>query len=346
VEADIRGTNTPADQRLALHEQILNAVRGLPGVQLASASQMTPVSGVTWNELIKTDGFTPKSEDDAMSWANAVSDGYFATLGIPMLAGRDFDRRDRRTSPRAAIVNEAMARRFFATPAAVGRRFQKQEGSGWSPPIEVIGVVGTTKYRSLRDSAQPIIYFARTQESPEAINIDLELRTSGAAGQLVPSVTKAIATVSPQITLDFKTLEQQLSESLTLSRSIAMLSGVFGALAVILATIGLYGVMAYTVARRRNEIGIRIALGAERARVVRMVLREVAVIVMAGAIVGIGLSLGVMRLVISFLYGVTPTDGATLTTSALVLVAIGLVAAAQPAWRAAGLDPVAALREE
>ena len=346
VDADIRGTATPPAGRLALHEQMLDALRHIPGVRSASASQITPIEGPTWNELVKADGFTPKNEDDALSWANAVSDGYFATLGIPILEGRDFDSRDTKSSGRVVIINEAMARHFFSTPAAVGRHIQKEEGSSYSPPIEVIGVVGTTKYTSLRDSAQPVMYFPRPQESAEAQYVSFELKTNGAPNAMVPAVAKAIAALSPRITLDFTTLEQQLSQSLTLMRLIATLSGFFGGLAVLLATIGLYGVMAYNVARRRNEIGVRIALGAERSRVIRMVLGEVSRVVLAGVVVGLVLSFTVTRLVASFLYGVTPTDGATLSASVMVLAAVGLAAAALPAWRAARLDPVAALREE
>ena len=346
VDAEVRPTGIPIDQRFALHEQILSALRALPEVRSASASQVTPVGSSTWNDVIRTEGFVAKSEDDALVWANAVSDGYFATLGIPMLTGRDFDRRDTRTSPRVAIVNEAMAKKIFATPAAVGRRFQKEEGSRWSSPIEIVGVVGTTKYRSLRDSAQPIMYFPRAQEAVEAQGVSYELRTAGPPSTIAPAVTKAVTALNPRITLDFTTLEQQLSRSLTLMRSIATLSGFFGTLAVLLATIGLYGIMAYTVARRRNEIGVRIALGADRSRVMRMVLREVAVIVVVGVVIGTALSLGVTRLVVAFLYGVKPTDAATLGAAGMLLVAVGLLAAALPAWRASRLDPVAALREE
>jgi predicted permease len=346
VDADIRSTATPAAQRLALHEQMLNQLRAVPGVRSASASQLTPIGGSTWNDIVRTDGFTPKSQDDAMVWANALSDGYFDTMGIPILAGRDFGREDTRTSPHVAIVNEAMARKFFATPAAVGRHFQKEEGSGWSAPIEVVGVVGTTKYTSLRDSAQPVMYFPRTQESAEAQYISFELRTAGSPDGIVPAATKALASLSPRITLDFTTLDQQLAESLTLMRVIATLSGFFGGLAVLLATIGLYGIMAYNVARRRNEIGVRIALGAEQSRVVRMVLGEVSRVVLVGAAIGVGLSLGVTRLVASFLYGVKPTDAATLSSSVLLLATVGIAAAALPAWRASRLDPVEALREE
>jgi putative ABC transport system permease protein len=215
-----------------------------------------------------------------------------------------------------------------------------------SDPIEVVVVVGTTKYTSLRDSAQPIMYFPRAQESAESQYISFELRTLGPPGGIVSAVTKALASVSSRITLDFTTLDRQLSESLTLMRVIATLSAFFGALAVLLATIGLYGIMAYNVARRRNEIGLRIALGAEQSRVVRMVLGEVSRVVFAGAAIGVVVSVAVTRLVTSFLYGVKPTDVATLTSAVVLLATVGIAAAAIPAWRAARLDPVDALREE
>jgi predicted permease len=346
VDADVRGANTPPDRRLSVHEEMLNRLRALPGVRSASASQLTPVGGGRWNEMLKVAGFTPKDPDDAACWANAVSDGYFATLGIPLRAGRDFDARDTKTSGRVAIVSESMAKKFFRTPAAVGLRFEKEEGSGWSPPIEIIGVVGDTKYRSLRDSAQPVIYFPRAQEAADAQNVSFELRIAGGAASVVPSIVRTIAAVHPRISLDFKMLDSQLAESLALSRAVATLSGFFGALAVLLATIGLYGIMAYTVARRRNEIGVRIALGAGQSRVVRMVLGEVGRIVAAGVVIGLALSLGATRLVGSFLYGVKPDDPTLLLASALLLAAIGVAAAAMPAWRASRLDPVAALREE
>ena len=346
VDTNIRNTNTPPEQRLALHRQMIETVRRLPGVQSASGSQITPVGHSTWNDAFKAEGEPVKTGEHPVAWVNPVSDGYFQTLDIPILAGRDFDARDTRTSPRVAVINEAMAKKFFGTPAAVGRRLQKEEGSGWSQPIEVVGIVGTTKYRSMRDSAQPIAYFPRAQESPEAQEMSLEVRGTTGTTSLVANVTKALASINPRITLDITTLERQLAESLTIPRAIAMLSGFFGTLALLLATIGLYGVMAYTVARRRNEIGVRIALGAEQSRVVRMVLGEVAGIVIGGVVVGAGLSLGVTRLVTSFLYEMKPTDPETLVASAVVLVLVGLAAAALPAWRAATLDPVSALREE
>src|SRR5205085_2229025 len=172
------------------------------------------------------------------------------------------------------------------------------------------------------------------------------LRSSAPLTSITPSVTAALGEVNRNIIVQFQTLPSMVRDSLLRERLMATLSGFFGALAVLLATIGLYGVMAYTVARRRNEIGVRIALGAEQSRVVRMVLGEVAGIVIAGVVVGVALSLGVTRLVTSFLYGMKPTDPGTLAASAVVLVLVGLAAAALPARRAATLDPVAALREE
>jgi putative ABC transport system permease protein len=346
VNTDFQNAQVPPDEQLAFSEQLLNAVRLLPGVQSASGSQITPIGNDTWNDVFRAGGFTAKSEDDATAWVNPVTDGYFRTLGILLLAGRDFDQRDSRTSPRVAIVNEAMARHFFGTPAALGRRFQQQEGSSWSTPIQVVGVVGTTKYHSMRDSAQPIVYFPRAQQRAEAPRMAIEIRTNARPTSLVPAVTKAITDVNPRITLDITSLEQQVSESLVIARSIATLSGFFGALALLLAMIGLYGIMAYTVARRRNEIGVRIALGAEQGRVVRMVLGEVLAIVAAGVVLGLMLSAGATRLVATFLYGVRPTDPATLTMAVLLLAGVGIAAAALPAWRASRLDPVAALREE
>ena len=368
VNADLRGAEVPPERRLAIDQDVLDRLRSLPGVRSASASQITPVSGITWNELLQVDQLTaktagapstnkpdapafsrsgpPHEEDDALAWANAVSDGYFTTLGVPLLAGRDFDARDSRTAPHVAIVNASMARHFFGTSAAVGRTFRKQEGSGWGKPIEVVGVVGDTKYISLRDSAQRIIYFPRNQESADAIYVTFELRVVGSPTSLVPGVARAIAGVNPRIAFEVKTLDQQLDQSLSLARSVATLSGFFGVLAVLLATIGLYGIMAYTVARRRNEIGVRIALGAGRPRVVRMVLAEVSRILAAGVAIGVALSLGATRLVVSFLYGVKANDPATLIGSMLLLATVGVAAAALPAWRAARLDPVEALRDQ
>jgi len=346
VQANIRALHTPDDQRVGVFAQILDRLRAVPGVRSASVSLLTPVGSMTWNDALKVEGFTPKSGDDALSWSNAVSDGFFSTMGVPLLSGRDFDTRDGATAGRVAIVSEAMARKFFGSPAVVGRRFQVEQGNSWTPPIEIVGVVGDTKYQSLRDSAQSIVYYPQNQQEAESERRQFQLRVDGSPLAIAPAVKAIFAEFNPSITLDLKTLDRQLSDSTTLVRAIALLSGFFGALALLLASIGLYGIMAYNVARRRNEIGVRIALGAEYGRVVRMVLGEVSRIVVVGVVIGIALSAGTTRLVKTFLYGLTPMDPFTLGAAASVLVVVGLCAAAIPAWRAARMDPVAALREE
>jgi predicted permease len=295
---------------------------------------------------LKTDGFAPRSEDDALSWMNAVSSGYFTTLGIPLRSGRDFDDRDRAGSAKVAIVSETMAQKFFGTTSAVGRRFQVQDGDKWGDAKEVVGVVGDTKYNTLRDTAPSVVYLPQEQQEATAEQRQFEIAVTGPAASVAPSVKAAIASVNPKVTLSLTTIERQLADSTTLMRAIAMLSGFFGALALVLASIGLYGVMAYNVARRRNEIGVRIALGAEQWRVIRMILGEVAVIVVVGAAIGTALSATATRLVRSFLFEIKPNDPTILALSAAVLIAVGIAAALTPAWRAARVDPVAALRDD
>ncbi len=346
VAADVLDTRVPDDERLALFGQMLDRVRAIPGVTSASVSRLTPIGSMSWNEVLQTDGFAPKSEDDALSWMNAVSGGYFTTMGIPLRAGRDFDDRDGAGSARVAIVSQAMAQKFFGAAPAIGRRFRIQDGKTWSDPIEVVGVVGDTKYNTLRDTAPPIVFVPDHQRDANVSTREFEIVANGSISSVATSVTAALVDVNPKVSLSLTTIERQIDDSTTLARAIAMLSGFFGALALVLAAIGLYGVMSYTVARRRSEIGVRIALGAERGRVIRMVLREVAAIVIVGAIVGLALSATATRLVTSFLYDIKANDPATLATSAVVLVAVGLGAAWSPASRAARVDPVAALRED
>jgi predicted permease len=280
-----------------------------------------------------------------MAWANAVSEGYFGTMGIPLQAGRDFDTGETSTSRRVAIVSSAMARKFFHG-AAVGHQFQVQEGRKWSDPIEIVGVVGDTKYSSLRDSAQAIMYFPDAQQSLPNDRMELVVRTDGPPLAVAPAVRATLEHIDPHVSIEVRTLAQQLDQSMGLMRTVGTLSGFFGTLALLLAAIGVYGIMAYSVARRRTEIGVRLALGAAQTRVIRMVLGETGRMVLAGVVVGTALSVVATRLIRTFLYGLEPRDPATLAGSALTLLLIGLIAAGVPAIRAARLDPGAALREE
>jgi predicted permease len=347
VNVDMRPARVPAARRGSTYNELVDRLRALPGVRAASSAQVTPVGPGTWNDVIHVEGFTPGSIEDAVAWTNAVSDRYFATMGIPLVAGRDFNAHDRPGTPRVALVSRMTAKKFFKDEMPIGRTFRLEEGpAGLGQPITIIGVVGDTKYQSLREKTAPVVYFASRQDTTLGPYTNFEIRTDGSPNALIPSIKRAFAEINPRISLDFIPLEQQLAESLTMTRTVATLSGFFGGLALLLAVIGLYGIMAYSVARRRNEIGVRIALGAARSRVVRMVLGEVGRMVIVGVLLGVALALIATRLISSFLYGLTATDARTLVGSGGLLLLVALLAAAKPAWRAAGLDPVAALRED
>ena len=290
------------------------------------------------------DGYVAKSPQDAVVWTNRISSGFFQTLETPFVAGRDLNDRDTVHSPPVAIVNESLANKFFGSPsAAMGKTFRQ----GWpvASPVEIVGVVKDAKYRSLRAENEMTAYFPQSQLSPPRWN-NFQLRASGSAVALIPSVKAAFDDVSRDITLQFRTLALQVDESLGREKLLATLSGFFGALALLLAMIGLYGVMSYNVARRRNEIGIRMALGAEQSRVLRMVLGEVATLIFIGLAAGFAATLATTRFVSSFLYGLTPNDPLTLGSAAGVLAIVALFAGYLPARRASRLDPMTALREE
>ena len=213
-----------------------------------------------------------------------------------------------------------------------------------SGPVQVIGVVKDTKYQGLREEKEAIAYYPQSQ-LPALPTNNFVLRANGPAASLIPSVKAAVNEVNRDISLDFRTLALQLDESLGRERLLATRSGFFGGLALALAVIGLYGVMSYNVARRRNEIGIRMALGAEQFRVLRMVLGEVAILIMAGLVLGLAGAISGTRLLASFLYRLEPNDPTTLAVACLVLAAAAVVAGFLPARRAAKLDPMTALRE-
>jgi ABC-type antimicrobial peptide transport system permease subunit len=262
------------------------------------------------------------------------------------LAGRDFSNADGPGAPPVAIVNEAFARRFLDGASPLGHTITGLAVRGSAVPI--VGVATDAVYNSLREPVPPTVYlpFAQSREAPIFGSMSLSIRSSGGSPlALTRSITATLNQVNPDLTWTFRPLADQINASITQERITAMLAGSFGGIALLLAGLGLYGLTAYSVSRRRSEIGVRIALGASRANVVRLVLSRVAGLVCVGAVAGTAASVGLSRLVATLLYGIEPQDPITLVGAVVVLGAVGLTAGLLPASRAARIDPAAVLRE-
>ncbi len=347
MDVNLRSAGIAPEARAAEFTGILERVHAIPGVAAASTSNLTPISGSTWDEELSIDGFTPKSPDDAVAYFNQVSSGFFETMAIPMVAGRDFSLRDSKTAPKVGIVNEAFAKHFFGNASPLGRSYRAHEGRELGPQVEIVGLVKDSKYTDLRDDIPPTVFVPASQvDAGPRLTLELRAAHGISASSLIPSVKAAMAEHDSRASLQFELLSVQLAESLNRERLLATLSGFFGGLALLLAAIGLYGVMSYSVAQRRNEIGIRMALGAEQARVMRMVLGEVALLIGMGLIAGIAAALASTKLIATFLYGVQPRDATTLILCATLLAGVAVLAGYLPARRASQLDPMVALREE
>jgi predicted permease len=341
------GHNT-ADRYAPLQRQMVGNLRAAPGVTSAAGVMITAASGIGWNELLSIPGYTPPSgkKGAAMSYFNQVSDGYFAAMRSTVITGRVFTDADMTGSAMVAVINDAAAHQFFGNDGPVGRTFAVIEGDSAGPPIQIGGEVATAKYGSLGEKPRPVIYLPIGQGDGAGSEMSYVIRGGGSPAALIPAVKAAAARMSPSIALQFVTLDEQLSASVARPRLLALLSGFFGLLALLLAVIGLYGTMSYTVTQRRNEIGIRMALGAAGPRVLRMVVGEAGRLVAIGLVCGVLLSLATTRYVSSFLFDLTPTDPVLLGLSVALLGAVAMGAALLPAWRASHVDPMDALREE
>lgn len=347
ASVDLRNAQPGSQPRLATFQRMLDHLRALPGVAAASASDVTPICGCASTHELALEMPNGQQAPIIQVHSNSVSPGYFQTLGTPLVAGRDFNRRDRPGSPLVAVVNRTLARRYFGTANPLGRRFRLQRGKLLGDPVEIVGVAADAKYGSLREEVPSTAYFAWDQDDKLYPRTNFELRSAdGAPAMLIGPAKAALAEIDPRLSLEFTPLSARIADSLARERLLAALSTCFGALALLLAGIGLYGVIAYGVARRNQEIGIRMALGAHPARVLRMVLAEVTIVTAVGLAAGAAMTIALSRVVSRFLYGMAPNDPMTIALASTLVAAIAAFAGYWPARRAARVDPITALREE
>jgi len=329
---------------VSLYQQIEQRVSALPGVRAASISFFSFNQG-EWTDPVSVIGRTPTPEDDMAVTHNVVGTGYFATMGIPLLLGRVFGPQDTGASPKVAVINETFARRYLPGGSPVGRHFGLGDDLKHSNDIEVVGVVKDAKYEGLRDRPFPAAYYPYTQRVQYLF--DFEVRYTGKAEAIISEVRQAVGQVDRSLPLSYQgTLVEQVNRSIAGQALIARLSTFFGLLAAFLACIGIYGLMSYGVTRRTNEIGIRMALGADNSSVLWMVIRESLLMVAVGVAIGIPAALAAARLVSSVLYGLKTSDPITIAASASVMIAVAALAGYLPARRAAKVDPLVALRYE
>ncbi len=336
-----RGAYT-GERSAAFYQRLVSEAENVPGVVSASAAA-TAIYGTASSKSIWVLG---RPADERQSGAfNVVGPGFFATTGMKLLLGRDFSVHDRLGTPRVVIVNEAFARRYCPEGAAIGCRFGDR-GAESSERYEVVGVVADARHRTLRDPARPTIYEPLLQED-HATPITLHVRARGNAGVLFAHVREALRAVDGSLQIrSGGTLARQVDESLRRDRMMATLSTFFGGLALLLTCVGLFGVVSYGVERRSREIGIRIALGARWAGVLRLVMSGTLHLVAAGALLGLALALVSSRVLDSLLFGLSPTDPATVGGAVLMLLLTAILASYLPARRATALDPMIVLRRE
>jgi len=331
----------PSPKSIAVERRIEERLATLPGVDSVTLSTEPLLANTMSNDDFVPDSQTQKlARGEQTALINFVGNGFFATMGIPLLSGRPFDNTDTETSQKVAIINQSLARKFFPNTNPVGTTFNKDH-------ILIVGICADAKYFQLRDETPPTFYLPYRQESNAEDGATFEVRLRTSPEGVLPAVREAVSAIDKDLPLiDVRTQTQQIDEILSSERLFAALTGAFGFLALILACIGIYGIMAYTVARRINEIGIRMALGAQAGQILRMVLGEASCLAVFGIAIGLGAALWLTRFLETLLYGLKPSDPATLIGAALLLLATAVAAGWVPAWRASRVQPMEALRHE
>jgi putative ABC transport system permease protein len=342
----VYGRPDVADSRLSLmRHTLVERVRAIPGVDDAAETAFVPIKGGAWTNIMWMDG-SDSGHGHAISRA-MIGAGYFRAIGTPLLAGREFDEHDTHASPNVAIVSEAFVRVFSLGPDPVGKKFWIEK-TPFAPEIvcEIVGVAKNSKYRDLRQDFVPVAFFPMEQFQQRLLSGSILMRSGAGLETLTPSIRRAFAEVNPDIQYSFSVFKTQIEDSLLRERLMAVLSGLFGALAVLLATVGLYGVISYTVAQRTKEIGIRMALGASRGNVIGLILGETGLLLAVGIGGGMLLSLIVGRVATSLLFGLEPSDPLTLAAAGIALAVVALGASALPARRACAVDAATVLRQD
>jgi putative ABC transport system permease protein len=347
LEADLDFSllKIPAPQRQTYKLNLIDRLRALPGVEGVADASVVPLSGFGWTERVILAGATKRA--DVIPLFTQVSPDFFNTMGIRITAGRAFNERDTANSLKVAIVNQSFVKKILNGANPIGAHFQIEDEVGRTRPVyEVVGLAGDTKYYDLRDEFAPEVYVTTAQDDQPGEGASFLIRSNLPMGTMTQELKDALAKASPEIGEEFHVMQTKIRDSLLRERLMAALSGFFGTLATLLAMIGLFGVMSNSVARRTGEIGLRMALGAQRRNVLGMVLREAGAMLAIGLTIGAGLALALGKTAGAMLFGLKPYDPVTISLSALALAVVAILASYLPAYRAAQVDPIAALRDE
>jgi predicted permease len=338
--------NLEPERRRGVFLELQEGIRNLPGVESVAMIAMTPFSGNGWNESFHADD-DPAPTGGKDAWLNRVGPGYFETMKTPLLAGRDFTPHDDLSAPAVAIINEKLARQLYGDSDPIGRRFRYEANAGdVDPTFQVVGLVRNTKYYNLREEDRPIAFLPVAQDQRSTEDLNFAVRTRGSFSGAMAGVRERLAEVDPGLLVEFRILDLQVARSVLRESLMASLSGGFGLLAALLSTLGLYGVMSYIVARRRSEIGVRMALGAERRDIRRLVFGEAGRLLLIGLALGLAGSYALSRYAESLLFGLEPNDALTLALGCALLAATALLAVLMPVRRATRLDPAVVLRDD
>ena len=333
------------DERAVLYGRARDAVASVPGVRRAAASLLTPISGGGWNGFGSVDGGPPLVKPQSMIWINPISSEWFATYGMTLQAGRDFSVADSQSAEPVAIVNETFVKRFVGAQNPIGARLKADIGPGGEQSLRIVGVVSDAVYRNARAGVYASVYLPIVQAGELWSTFAITADVAAGGESTRRGIAAALSRADARMSFSFRDLSDQVRASVAQERLVALLSGFFGVLALLLAGIGLYGVTSYAVSRRRSEIAVRMAMGATAGGVVRLVLRRVGALVIVGVAVGLALTWWASTFVGKLLFGLTPRDPMTLVTAAVVLILSGLAAAWLPARRATHTDPLSTLRE-